>query len=248
MITRPLCSFGVLLISIVPSYLYADELGSIAPVTLALTVTSVTGGFPDADKNGSPDFEKSSSSDTTYTYEFKSKFVTSKITNASLINSMAEAHVIPNTNYKLVIAFDREAFPIDLFLIPKDGTTSSANPIHAGDYIETIGMATFWMTATTHKSVEKYNATNNTITPSNYWETFSVEAPFSLRIQSSHIDGLISLNAKYTPANGYFLVSPSKISSIVGCTWNRTSTIKGSINISSSTPTDITPYLDLLRN
>jgi hypothetical protein len=220
--------------------LHAAEPGSIAPVTLVLTATSAIGALPDADRDGEPDFEKSTSTDTSESYEFKTKFVTTKLTNAAFISHLVATDTIPDANYSLVMAFGADATPLGFFVIRKGETPLVTQPVDVSDYFA-FTAATEGVVVGSAKTNVQYNA-NGSVKSASASASWSVKQALSLVIREQPAFGMFSLDFNFNPANNRYLVSSAKISSIAG--GDEFSTLEGSINIAASQAADISLFVD----
>jgi hypothetical protein len=241
MIFRYLSAFGVLSVSLIPlSNFHAAEPGSIAPVTLVLTATSAIGALPDADKDGLPDYEKSTETATSESYEFKTKFVATKLTNAAFINHLVATDAIPDANYSLVMAFGADATPLGFFVIRKGETPLVTQPVDVSDYFA-FTAASEGVVVGSAKTNVQYNA-NGSVKSASGSASWSVKQALSLLIREQPAAGMLSLAFKFNPASNRYLVSSASIASISG--GDEFSVLEGSIKIAASKAADISLFID----
>ena len=222
------------------------EPGSIAPVTLVLTVTSLTGALPDADKDGVADWDKETTTSTLYTYDYKTKFVTAKLTNAVFLSSLVQQGVIADVNYSLVMASDDEATPFGFYLIRKGENPIVTTPINVTDYLYFTSMAETFLTSTTVKYTEKLS--NSVVTSSSYSASVSVKGPVQMGIAPLlEACGMYSASLRYDAAKDLYLMTSAKIASVAGGYLaaeenEQPVTVEGSINFAASKAVDISIF------
>jgi hypothetical protein len=190
------------------------ELGSVAPVTLALTVTSVVGALPDANRDGVPDWEKETDSATKYTYDYKTKFSTSKLTNAVFLNELVKENVIADTNYSLVVALDGDGAPFGFYLIRKGETTIVTTPVDVTDYLYFYSMAESFLVTTAAKYTEQLNKLGGI--SSSYSSTVAVKGPVQLGVLPMQGAGMYNASFRFDAAKDLYLMSSAKITSVAG--------------------------------
>lgn len=218
------------------------ELGSIVPVTLALTVTSVSGALPDADRDGVPDWEKEIESATRYTYDYKTKFVTAKLTNAAFLNEMVKKGVITDVNYSLVAALDDEAAPLGFYLVRKGEVTIVTTPIDVTAYLNFNSMADSFLVTTSAKYIAQLS--QGTITSENYNATLSLKGPVEMGILPFQGGGMYSAEIRFDAAKDLYLISAARITSVAGAYLSaeedeQAITVEGSISFGASKPMDV---------
>jgi hypothetical protein len=218
------------------------ELGSIAPVTLVLTVTSVSGALPDADKDGVPDWEKESESATKYTYDYKTKFVTTKFTNAVFLNELVSEGVIADVNYSLVMALDGDAVPFGFYLVRKGESTIVTTPVDVTNYLYFQLMAESFLVTTSSKYTAQLNSSGGTT--ESYSATLGVKGPVEVGNLHFQACGMYNANLRFDMAREIYVMSSAKITSVAGgylsAEENEQSlTIEGSINFGASKPMDV---------
>lgn len=214
------------------------EPGSITPVTLALTVTSLTGALPDADKDGAADWDKETQTATLHTYDYKNKYVVGKLTNAVFLGALVEQNVIADVNYSLVMALDDEAKPFGFYLIRKGEATIVTTPIDVTDYLYFTSMADTFLTSTSLRYTEQLS--NSVVTSSTYSATVSLKGPVQLGIAPLlQACGMYSANVRYDAAQDFYLMTSAKITSVAGGYLDagedkQPVTVEGSINFAAS--------------
>jgi len=218
------------------------ELGSIAPVTLALTVTSVTGALRDADQDGVPDWEKETESATKYTQEFKTKFVTTKLTNAVFLNELVNDAVIADTNYSLVMALDGDGVPFGFYLIRKGEATIVTTPVNVTQHLYFQSMGDSFLVTTSAKYTAQLNSSGGTT--ETYNATLGVKGPVEMGILPMQGGGMYNASFRYDLAKDIYLMSSAKITSVAGAYLSpgddeQPVSVEGSINFGASKPMDV---------
>jgi len=221
--------------------------GSIAPVTLVLTVTGVAPALPDADKDGFPDWEKetasTTSSSTKGTYEFKSKYVTTKLTNAAFLAAMVERGVVADVNYSLVVAFDDEGAPFGFYLIRKGESTIITTPIDVTNHLYFGSMSDTFLTAMSLKETQLWNG--EIWLPLSFSNSVSLKGPVQLGVAPLlEAFGMYSATLRYDAGKGVYLTTGAKITSIAGGYLDAEEneqpiTVEGSINFAAGKAVDI---------
>jgi hypothetical protein len=219
------------------------ELGSVAPVTLALTVTSVTGALPDGgDQDNLPDWERETESATKYTYELKTKFVTTKLTNAVFLNELVSEGVIADVNYTLVMALDGDAVPFGFYLIRKGETTIVTTPVDVTNYLYFQLMAESFLVTTSSKYTAQLNSSGGTTESFN--ATLGVKGPVEMGSLSFQGCGMYNANLRFDMAREIYVMSSAKITSVAGGYLSaeedeQSPTVEGSISFGASKPMDV---------
>ena len=226
--------------------LHADpEPGSIAPVTLVLTVTGVAPALPDANKDGVSDWEKittSNSSPPKGTYEFKSKYVTTKLTNAAFLAAMVERGVVADVNYSLVVAFDDEGAPFGFYLIRKGESTIITTPIDVTNHLYFGSMSDTFLTAMSLKETQLWNG--EIWLPLSFSNSVSLKGPVQLGIAPLlEAFGMYSATLRYDAGKRVYLTTGAKITSIAGGYLDAEEneqpiTVEGSINFAAAKAVD----------
>jgi len=217
------------------------ELGSIAPVTLVLTVTGLSGALPDANKDGEADWEKETQSATQYTYDYRTRFTTTKLTNAAFLSGLLEDGVIADLNYTLVVASDDEATPFGFYLIRKGEKTIVTTPINVTSRLYFTSMADSFLTSTTLKYTETANS-------SSLSAVASVKGPVQIGISPLlQAFGMYSANARYDAAQDIYLTTSAKITSVVGGFLDAEEdeqpiTVEGSINFAAAKAVNVAVF------
>ena len=219
------------------------ELGSIAPVTLVLTVTGLSGALPDANQDGVPDWEKRTSTATKYTYEYKTKYVTTKLTNAALLSELVKDNVIADVNYSLVMALDDKAAPFGFYLVRKGETTIATTPVNVTGYLHFNSMADIFLTATSLKYTEQLS--NSVATSSSYNTNIELKGPVEIGMPPLlQAYGMYSASIRYDAAQDLYLTTSAKITSVTGGYLaagenEQPVTVEGSINFAAAKAVDV---------
>jgi hypothetical protein len=218
------------------------ELGSIAPVTLVLTVTSVSGALPDADKNGVPDWDKETSTATKFTYDYKTKFVTTKLTNAVFLNELVSKGVIADVNYSLVMALDKDAVPFGFYLVRKGESTIVTTPVDVTNYMYFQMMAESFLVTTSSKYTAQLS--NNVVTSESFDAALGVKGPVELGNLQFQAGGMYNASIRFDKTRDMYVMSSAKITSVAGGYLSaeedeQSLAIEGSINFAASKPVDV---------
>jgi len=211
--------------------------GSITPVTLSLTFIRVVGTLPDADKNGQPDAGRESHTATKDTYEFKTKFVAQKITNAVFLNEVKNEGLIDDLNYSLVMALDNNARPIGFYLIRKGEATIVTPPIDVTQYLSFVPVEGDFLVAMAMKTTVQ--ASNGSVKYT-YSESFSAKGPVEMRVLPFPAQGMFDGAFSLDSAKECYLMSSAKITAVTG--GDEYGPIEGSIAFAASKAVDITPF------
>lgn len=228
--------------------LHADPVpGSIAPVTLVLTVTGVSGALPDADKDGLSDWEKITTSSTSSppkgTYEFKSKYVTTKLTNAGFLAAMVERGVVADENYSLVVAFDGDGAPFGFYLIRKGESTVITTPIDVTNHLYFGSLSDTFLTAMSLKETQQWSG--EAWVPLSLSNTISLKGPVQLGIAPLlEAFGMYSASLRYDAGKEIYLTTGAKITSVVGGYLDAEEneqpiTVEGSVNFGAAKAVDV---------